>query len=298
MTNPHDEYHKLVRMVHDKLWLESHLGNTDAPGLIWPEVEVQTSSAREAMIQKLQHPQGRPVPQRQAAPQPAPPPRPAPLPSMPQALPQLVQISDCTPEPGDHLNADSGLTKQERLHQLWPIARDCTRCGLHQGRQTVVFADGSAEADLLFIGEGPGYDEDRQGIPFVGRAGQLLNKIITAMGMRREEVFIANIVKCHPPNNRDPQPVEAKTCLPFLLAQIEIVQPKVICLLGRIPLQYMTNEKSIMRSRGRWFEYKGIPMMATYHPAFLLRNEHEKRNCWEDMKQVKARLEALKAGGE
>ncbi len=297
MTNPHDEYHKLVRMMHDKLWLESHLGNTDAPAMVWPEVEALASPGMDALRQQLQRPPSHPQPQSPAAQQPPPPPQSAP-PHQPAPPPKLVRISDCSPEPGDHLDADSGLSKQERLTQLWPIARDCTRCELHQGRQTVVFADGDAEADLLFIGEGPGYDEDRQGVPFVGRAGQLLNRIIAAIGMRREEVFIANIVKCHPPRNRDPQPVEAKTCLPFLLAQIEIVQPKVICLLGRIPLQYMTNERSIMRSRGRWFEYNGIPMMATYHPAFLLRNENEKRNCWEDMKQVKARIDVLNSGGE
>lgn len=165
---------------------------------------------------------------------------------------------------------------------------DCRRCPLHRGRTNIVFGVGNPNAELMFVGEAPGHDEDLQGEPFVGRAGQLLTKIILAMGMKREEVYIGNINKCRPPNNRAPLPDEVEACLPFIKAQIEAIQPRVIVCLGAVAFQNLlqTGEK-ITRVRGQWREFMGIKVMPTYHPAFLLRNPNMKRAVWEDMKKVR-----------
>ncbi len=172
------------------------------------------------------------------------------------------------------------------------VLGDCRRCRLHEGRHRLVFGVGPANARLFFVGEGPGADEDRLGEPFVGRAGRLLDRILAAMGLDRDRVYIANVVKCRPPGNRAPLPDEAETCLPFLRAQVAIVQPEVIVTLGRVALEWLLGEKvpSITRARGRWFAWKGIPVKATFHPAYLLRNPSAKRPVWEDMKDVLARL--------
>ena len=171
-------------------------------------------------------------------------------------------------------------------------ATACERCELHATRTTVVFGTGNESADLMFVGEAPGADEDRQGEPFVGRAGQLLTKIIEAMGFTRDEVYIANVLKCRPPGNRNPKPIEIETCEPFLIKQVELIEPKVICALGSFAAQALlhTNE-AISRLRGRFHDYHGAKLMPTYHPAFLLRNPQSKREVWEDMKQVMAELE-------
>jgi DNA polymerase len=164
---------------------------------------------------------------------------------------------------------------------------ECTRCKLHLARRQIVFGEGSEKAQLVFIGEGPGEDEDRQGRPFVGKAGQLLTRIISAIGLRREEVYITNIIKCRPPHNRNPQQEEIATCEPFLNKQLEIIQPKVICALGTFAAHTLlkTDEK-ISQLRGRFFSCRGIKVMPTYHPAFLLRNPHKKREVWEDMQKI------------
>lgn len=177
------------------------------------------------------------------------------------------------------------------LERLRDEATGCTRCELHQNRNTVVFGTGDENAELMFVGEAPGADEDRQGEPFVGRAGQLLTKIIESVGYAREEVYIANVIKCRPPGNRNPKPVEVETCEPFLLKQIELIQPKVICALGSFAAQTLlrTNQK-ISALRGKFHDYRGVKVMPTYHPAFLLRNPHAKRDVWEDMKMVIAEL--------
>jgi len=164
---------------------------------------------------------------------------------------------------------------------------DCRRCKLHAGRTTLVFGVGNPAAELMFVGEGPGADEDRQGEPFVGRAGQLLTKMIEAMGFRREEVYIANVVKCRPPNNRDPEPDEIEACEPFLKAQIAAVRPRVIVALGRFAVQTLLRDASpVSRQRGRWREYEGVRLMPTFHPAYLLRNPAEKKAAWEDLQLV------------
>jgi uracil-DNA glycosylase len=171
---------------------------------------------------------------------------------------------------------------------------ECTRCPLHQTRRTIVFGEGNPRARIMFIGEGPGADEDRVGRPFVGRAGQLLTKMIQAMGLDRSDVYIANIVKCRPPGNRDPHPVEISTCFPFLEAQIEAVKPKAIVALGRIAVAALLGKRGpISDVRGKFQQFKGIPVMPTYHPSFLLRQEPDRRakaEAWSDLKQVMSRL--------
>jgi uracil-DNA glycosylase family 4 len=172
------------------------------------------------------------------------------------------------------------------------IGPQCTRCKLHTlGRRQVVFGVGNPNADLMFVGEGPGADEDIQGEPFVGRAGQLLTKIIEAIGMTRGDVYIANVIKCRPPQNRNPEPDEVEQCEPFLFRQIETIKPKVIVALGKFAAQsLLKTTEPITRIRGREYKYRDAILMPTYHPAYLLRNPSSKREVWEDMKRVRAIL--------
>jgi uracil-DNA glycosylase len=161
---------------------------------------------------------------------------------------------------------------------------DCTRCALHKGRNRIVFADGSPNARLMFVGEGPGADEDAQGLPFVGRAGQLLNNMIAAMGLKREECYIANIVKCRPPGNRTPEPDEANTCSPFLFRQIDVVRPQVLVALGATAATYLLGARQPLAGlRGRVHAYRGMSLIVTYHPAFLLRDPRQKKEAWADL---------------
>lgn len=161
---------------------------------------------------------------------------------------------------------------------------DCTRCALHKGRNKLVFADGNAQARLMFVGEGPGADEDAQGIPFVGRAGQLLNNMIAAMGLKREEVYIANVVKCRPPGNRAPEPEEANTCSPFLFRQIDVVRPEVLVALGATAATYLLGQRQPLAGlRGRVHSFRGTKLIVTYHPAFLLRDPRQKKETWADL---------------
>ncbi len=171
---------------------------------------------------------------------------------------------------------------------------DCTRCKLHTlGRKQIVFGVGNPEADLMFVGEAPGGDEDIQGIPFVGRAGQLLTKIIEAIDLEREEVYIANVIKCRPPQNRNPEPDEVQTCEPFLFQQIDIIKPRVIVALGKFAAQaLLRTDAPISRLRGRIFDYRGAKLIPTFHPAYLLRNPESKREVWEDMKLVRSLLKS------
>ncbi|MFZ5626359.1 MAG: uracil-DNA glycosylase [Bacillota bacterium] len=181
------------------------------------------------------------------------------------------------------------------LTRLAEQALACNKCGLRQQATQVVFGEGNPRADLMFIGEGPGAEEDRQGRPFVGAAGQLLTRMIGAMGWRRDQVYIANIVKCRPPGNRVPKPEEARACLPWLYQQIDLVQPKIIVLLGSTALQNLIKPgAAITQYRGRWFvDERGIWVMPTYHPAALLRDPAKKAECWQDLQQVMAALEYM-----
>ncbi|MBB5316717.1 uracil-DNA glycosylase [Tunturibacter empetritectus] len=198
---------------------------------------------------------------------------------------KLVSFDDLLPLPAARVDA---AHKAEALAEIKTEIGDCTRCPLaYAGRRTIVFGDGDANARLMFVGEGPGADEDTSGIPFVGKAGQLLNNMIQAMGLKREEVYIANIVKCRPPANRVPEPVEANTCDQFLLQQIDVVQPQVIVALGATAAMYLLGVKqSLSALRGRWHSCRGAKLAVTYHPAFLLRDPAMKGEAWKDLQRV------------
>ena len=172
---------------------------------------------------------------------------------------------------------------------------DCRRCPLGDRRQHLVFGEGNPSAELVFVGEAPGADEDAQGRPFVGRAGQLLTKIIAAMGLKREEVYICNILKCRPPGNRNPLPDEIAACEPFLIRQLGVIRPRVICAMGSIAAHaLLKSEAPISVLRGRFHSYQGIPLMPTYHPAYLLRNPGAKKQVWEDVQGIMKRLDERK----
>ena len=195
--------------------------------------------------------------------------------------------------PGEDHGAASVEGAGEALTDIRTEIGDCTRCALHAlGRRQVVFGAGNPDANLMFVGEAPGADEDVQGEPFVGRAGQLLTKIIEAIGLSRSDVYIANVIKCRPPGNRNPEPAEVSTCEPFLLRQIEAIRPKVIVALGTFAAQtLLRSDTPISRLRGRVHEFGGgIKLIPTFHPAFLLRSPDRKRDVWEDMKTVRALL--------
>ena len=244
----------------------------------------------------------------QTAPRPAPqqPPMQQPQPVFqPQPPPQRPSFQPARPSPhGGPLEIKApppaaGLDWEPLKEAIYC----CQACPLYAGKTNYVMEDGFRHARVMFIGEGPGEDEDRQGVPFVGRAGQLLTRMIHAMGLDRTAqdaehgCYIANIVKCRPPANRNPEPEEAAACLPYLHRQIELVNPEVIILLGAVPLNFLMNRKGITYARGKWLDYKGIPVMPTFHPAYLLRFERtrdkfieEKRKVWSDLQQVMARL--------
>jgi uracil-DNA glycosylase len=183
--------------------------------------------------------------------------------------------------------APAVLPVQDRASALQIIRDeigDCTRCALHTGRNKIVFADGPPDARLMFVGEGPGADEDAQGLPFVGKAGQLLNNMITAMGFRRDQVYIANVVKCRPPGNRTPEPDEANTCSPFLFQQIDVIRPEVLVALGATAATYLLGQRQPLAGlRGRVHPFRGTKLIVTYHPAFLLRDPRQKKEAWADL---------------
>ncbi|MHB9099801.1 MAG: uracil-DNA glycosylase [Syntrophales bacterium] len=192
--------------------------------------------------------------------------------------------------PGEGLAPEgdgSGEADRSALEALREELGDCRRCPLYQTRHRLVFGEGAPRAELVFVGEAPGADEDAQGRPFVGRAGQLLTKIIGAMGLKREEVYICNILKCRPPGNRNPQPDEIAACEPFLIRQLQVIRPKVICALGTFSAHtLLKSEAPISVLRGSFHTYQGIPLMPTYHPAYLLRNPGAKKQVWEDVQMV------------
>jgi DNA polymerase len=178
-------------------------------------------------------------------------------------------------------------TGRRTLEEIRTELGDCKRCKLCSGRTTIVFGTGNPKAELVFVGEGPGADEDAQGVPFVGKAGQLLTKMIEAMGFSRDDVYICNVVKCRPPGNRNPEPDEIEACEPFLKAQLDAIRPKVIVALGKFAAQTLLRDSTpITRLRGTWKTYQGIPLMPTFHPAYLLRSPNEKKLAWVDLKQV------------
>ncbi len=181
--------------------------------------------------------------------------------------------------------------KLPTLEEVREELGECTRCKLHKGRHNIVFGVGNPKARLMFVGEAPGEDEDLQGFPFVGKAGQLLTKMIEAMGLRRDDVYICNTVKCRPPNNRNPEPDELEACEPFLKGQLAAVRPEAIVTLGKFAAQSLLRDGTpISRLRGNWREYQGIPVMPTFHPAYLLRSPQEKGKVWADLQEVMKKL--------
>jgi|UPI00047D744C uracil-DNA glycosylase family 4 len=211
-------------------------------------------------------------------------------------IPKPISFDNLTPLPEVRFAA---AHKPAALNAIREDIGDCTRCPLaYAGRRKIVFADGDPSARLMFVGEGPGADEDAQGLPFVGKAGQLLNNMIGAMGLKREQVYIANIVKCRPPANRVPEPVEANTCSQFLLRQIDVVQPQVIVALGSTAATYLLGVKqSLAGLRGKWHSCRGAKVAVTYHPAFLLRDPRQKGEAWKDLQMVMKEL-GLKAAAK
>ncbi len=189
-------------------------------------------------------------------------------------------------------NTTEQFEKKEILLSLAKEAAACKRCALYKTRNKVVFGKGNVDAKLLFIGEAPGRDEDLQGAPFVGRAGKLLTRIIEAMGYRREDVYITNVIKCRPPKNRDPLPTEVEACRSFLETQVKTISPKVICALGRIAAQTLLGvDLPLKELRGRWHTFLNIPLRVTYHPAAILRNPSLRQPTWEDIQTIKKFLE-------
>ena len=270
---------------------------SDGPQRITPEVAaIAAEAARhlgwllEAGVREVPHPAVAPVaPPR--APDRAAPPEPAPLgPVAAPTHPVRATPGRRAQEGKGHALTDKGCGSPALLAVREEMG-ECTRCKLAPGRTNLVFGVGNPGAELAFVGEGPGADEDAQGEPFVGRAGQLLTRMIEAMGYRREEVYIANVVKCRPPGNRNPEPDEIEACEPFLRAQLAAIGPKVIVALGKFAAQtLLRNTTPITRLRGRWSEYQGVRLMPTFHPAYLLRSPEEKKKAWEDLQMVMVAL--------
>jgi uracil-DNA glycosylase len=212
------------------------------------------------------------------------------LPSVAPSAASSQKIS-ILPTPKVSLFDAVGKIADDSLLKIRADLGECTRCKLHTTRNKIVFGDGNPKAELVFVGEGPGRDEDAQGLPFVGRAGKLLTQMIEAMGLQRSDVYICNVVKCRPPENRLPEPDEIKTCSPFLMRQLDTIAPKVIVCLGACSAQtLLETNRGISHFRGQWLEFRGRKLMATYHPAYLLRNPAAKADVWKDLQKVMAEL--------
>ncbi len=212
-----------------------------------------------------------------------------------EVISDLIEYLKYLKEKGIYFLPSMKKRKSLCLEEIRRELTNCNRCKLHRSRRTIVFGEGSENAKLMLIGEGPGYDEDLQGRPFVGKAGQLLTRILQSVQVERSEVYITNMVKCRPPGNRTPEPDEIKSCFPFLLRQIQTIQPKIICALGTVSAQtLLQTDAKITSLRGKSFEFLGIKIFPTYHPAFLLRNPEKKIEVWEDIQKV---AKALREGG-
>jgi uracil-DNA glycosylase len=241
-----------------------------------PEVVVTVECASEAprVVAYAEAPEGGPEPS-----------------SANPSQPERVDSPPLAPRSGQP-SRPTAAADRPRLDEVRRALGDCRRCKLCSGRKNIVFGVGNPSARLIFVGEGPGADEDTQGIPFVGAAGQLLTKMIQAMGLARDEVYICNVVKCRPPGNRNPEPDEITACQPFLEGQLKAIGPEVIVTLGKFAAQtLLRTDTPITRLRGQWREYVGVPLMPTFHPAYLLRNPAEKKAAWTDLQTVMGRLQ-------
>ena len=309
--DPHRELYELARALRLHLEWQQHAGRYGIPGTPSPKPPAFSEEAAPTASAWAEAPRPRPEPMdmRAAAPSPrvddGPSPRhPEPPYGEEQQQPgalgfnsmsaALASLLDSETKNTDRSNTDRSNADRPTLQLVRERLGDCRRCKLAPTRNQLVFGVGHPDATLMFIGEGPGEQEDRRGEPFVGPAGQLLDRMIAAMGWSRASVYIANVVKCRPPGNRDPEPDEVAQCEPFLIQQIAAVQPRVIITLGR-PAAHLVlrTSQAIGRLRGRFHDYQGIPVMPTYHPAYLLRNPNAKRDTWDDLKQVIARLQQL-----
>jgi uracil-DNA glycosylase len=221
-------------------------------------------------------------------------PKPLPKPNLqkpvPAALPKTAPLPlPAAPAPSLFDAADKIV--DDTLLRIHEDLGECTRCKLHKHRHTIVFGDGNPKAQLVFVGEGPGADEDAQGLPFVGRAGKLLTQMIEAMGLQRKDVYICNVVKCRPPENRTPEEDEVSTCSPYLLRQLDVIAPKVIVCLGAVAAKtLLKTNRGISQFRGQWLDFRSSKLIATYHPAYLLRNPNAKPEVWKDLQKVMAVL--------
>lgn len=282
MSEALDTSHELIEVLEDLrrhlLWQEENGGRVlqvDA------RLAAELRAARPQAMQRAQAAKAAPV---------APPPQ---APPAPAARPSAARATLAVPESPVIVRPSAeglpGVVEGERptLDQIRRELGDCRRCKLCDGRKNLVFGSGNPRAELVFVGEGPGADEDAQGVPFVGAAGQLLTKMIEAMGFHRDDVYICNVVKCRPPGNRNPEPDEVAACEPFLRSQLKAVQPKAIVALGKFAAQTLLRDTTpITKMRGNWREYEGIQLMPTFHPAYLLRQPAEKKKAWEDLQQV------------
>ena len=276
MDDPRDELAYLASGVRSLLEQLVDSGAEEIPG----DPEILRRFDQVNARANTNPPAHAPAPARAHAPAPAPAPSRA-------ATPTLTR-----PTPPARIDAPvDESAKRLRLEQLQQVAASCTRCALHTGRTNSVFARGNPSAELMFVGEGPGADEDAQGLPFVGKAGQLLDKMIEAMGYQPDDVYIANIVKCRPPGNRKPEPSEMAACVGYLQEQIALVRPRAIVALGATACEGLLGVSGITRLRGTWRLYRGeIPVMPTFHPAYLLRTPEAKREVWADLQQVMQKL--------
>ena len=291
-NDPRSEYAALVRGLRAHLELERSFGiescKRPPPPAVRPAPQQAPSRAPGPSTASPEPARPNPYAQYAQRQEPKPGPEPEPEPAMHVTTHSGLGLFAAKDY---EIDIPEGLSKGEQLDHFAKCIADCTLCPLHTGRTQVVFGAGSPDADLMFIGEAPGRDEDEQGIPFIGRAGQLLTKIIQAIEFTREDVYIANIGKCRPPNNRAPTPDEMAKCMPFLERQIAIIQPKVICLLGATAVRGLLQVKEgITRLRGRFIEWRGIWVMPTYHPAYLLRNPAGKRDVWDDVQKVRDKV--------
>jgi uracil-DNA glycosylase family 4 len=252
---------------------------------------VQVVLSEEIVVEEMELPKSAPKDIPTA--KPAAPRSSAPTPFTPRAMeaPAIPQVREILVKPAAPLFEAVDKVKDDSLLKIRADLGECTRCKLHKTRNKIVFGDGSPKAQLVFVGEGPGADEDMQGLPFVGRAGKLLTQMIEAMGLQRKDVYICNVVKCRPPQNRAPEPDEVDPCSPFLLRQIDAIHPKVVVCLGAVAAKTLLNTtKGISQFRGEWLDWRGYSLMATYHPAYLLRNPPAKSEVWKDLQKVMAKL--------
>jgi len=273
------EHQELADLISETKKTLLHLQTLGVEEVQLPVRGSETATREAVTTQPPTHPQttvSAAIRAKSVAPEPPPPPR---------LLDSL--FGDLGPSP-EKLEQSS-----ETFDQIHMDIGDCTRCPLHRERKTIVHTEGNRKARLMFVGEAPGADEDIQARPFVGRAGQLLTKIIEAIGLKREEVLIGNVNRCRPPGNRPPTPEEASMCKPFLLREIAVVQPEVIVVLGNTAMKNLLDTREgITKLRGSFQEYKGIKVMPTFHPAYLLRDPSKKRETWEDLKTVRAHLDS------